>query len=215
VNPDAHLVISFSTDALHINREPTSASGAVALLEQEMKSPRGAFAEAARGRRLVMLDARSRDEIQRAVDFATRHGLRGAITRAHRAGELLREVQASGLGVIVGPFRPGASRESLESVVALGEVRVPLAFALDAPGEHPDSLRFGAALCVRAGLDPDVAWRALTSDGARVAGVGESIGRLDRGLAADFVLWSGDPLDLSSSVVEVYVDGVRAFGGAK
>jgi len=30
---------------------------------------------------------------------------------------------------------------------------------------------------------------------------------------ADLVLWSGDPVDLGSAVVSVYVDGELAFGG--
>jgi imidazolonepropionase-like amidohydrolase len=76
-------------------------------------------------------------------------------------------------------------------------------------------LRFSAALCVRAGLEPEVAWKALTSDGARIANVHKELGRLDAGLDADFVLWTGDPLDLTSAVVEVYVDGVRVHGGAR
>jgi imidazolonepropionase-like amidohydrolase len=215
VENDAHLMLSFSSQALSLNRYPTSSSGAVAELEARFKAPRGAFAEVTAGKRQVILDARSRNEVQRALDFAERHGLKGAVNGANRAGELLQDVRKSGLGVIVGPFGEGTSSLALDSVVALGEARVPLAFGLDAPWTHPDALRFSAALCVRAGLEPEVAWKALTSDGARIANVHKELGRLDAGLDADFVLWTGDPLDLTSAVVEVYVDGVRVHGGAR
>jgi imidazolonepropionase-like amidohydrolase len=215
VKADGHLAISLDPNALVQNRYPTSSSGAVAELESRMKTPRGAFADVATGRRLVLISAHARADVENALGFATRHGLKGALVGAVRAGDLLRDVQSSGLGVVVGPLRTGTSQKVIESVVALGEARVPLAFALDTPLNHPDSLRLAAALCVRGGLDGDVAWKALTSDGARIAGVGDRLGRLERGLDADFVLWSGDPLDLSSSVVEVYVDGARVFGGAK
>lgn len=215
VKADGHLAISLGPSALNQIRYPTSMSGAVAELEARMKAPRGAFADVATGRRLVMISATSRADVEAALGFATRHGLKGALVGAYRAGELLRDVQSSGLGVVVGPLGVGTYHKIVESVVALGEARVPLAFALDAPSNHPDELRLAAALCLRGGLDPDVAWKALTSDGARIAGVGDQLGRLERGLDADFVLWSGDPLDLSSSVVEVYVDGARVFGGAR
>lgn len=212
---DAHLAISLTPSALTQNRYPTSMSGAVAELESRMKTPRGAFADVATGRRLVMISTSSRADVETALGFASRHGLKGALVGAFRAGELLRDVQSSGLGVVVGPIGVGTDTRNVESVVALGEARVPLAFALDTPFNHPDELRLAAALCQRGGLDADVAWKALTSDAARIAGVGEQLGRLERGLDADFVLWSGDPLDLSSSVVEVYIDGARVYGGAR
>ena len=117
--------------------------------------------------------------------------------------------------MIVGPFGVGTPGRELDSVVALGGARVPLAFALDAPQHSNDALRLSAALCVRAGLDPALAWKSLTADGARIAGVGQRLGRLEPGMDADFVLWSGSPLELTSSVVEVYVDGARVFGGAR
>jgi imidazolonepropionase-like amidohydrolase len=57
------------------------------------------------------------------------------------------------------------------------------------------------------------AWKALSSDAARLAGVGRRVGRLERGMDADFVLWSGDPIDLRSKVQMVFIDGELVFGG--
>jgi imidazolonepropionase-like amidohydrolase len=57
-----------------------------------------------------------------------------------------------------------------------------------------------------------VAWNALTSEAARIAGVADRIGAIDRGMDADVVLWSGDPLDLGSRISAVYVDGARVDG---
>ena len=130
-------------------------------------------------------------------------------------GEVLGAVQKSGLGVIVGPFDVDTPKRELDSVAALGTARVPLAFGLDAPAHHDDALRLSAALCVRAGLEPALAWKGLTSDGAAIAGVGSRVGSLEAGMDADFVLWSGHPLELTSSVVEVYVSGARVVGGAR
>ena len=56
-------------------------------------------------------------------------------------------------------------------------------------------------------------WKALTSDAAKLAGVEARVGALQRGMDADFVLWSGHPLNLTSRVEAVYVDGAAAHGG--
>jgi imidazolonepropionase-like amidohydrolase len=92
---------------------------------------------------------------------------------------------------------------------------VPIAFASDTPISSDQGLRFSAAMCVRAGLEPALAWDALTSGAAAVAGVGSTVGRLAKGYHADFVLWTGDPLDLSSRPVAVYVEGRLASEGSK
>jgi imidazolonepropionase-like amidohydrolase len=68
---------------------------------------------------------------------------------------------------------------------------------------------------VRNGLPRDAAWRALTVGAAQILGVADRVGRIDKGADADIVLWSGDPLDLGSRVVAVYVDGVCAYGAEK
>jgi cytosine/adenosine deaminase-related metal-dependent hydrolase len=162
-----------------------------------------------------MFDVGTREEIQRAVQFATEHRLSGALSRATLAGELAAEVKRSGLGVIAGPFGVGSSERALASVVALGKEGVPLAFGLDAPWTSDLALRMSAAMCARAGLDPKLTWEAMTSTAAGIAGVGGRVGKLTPGLDADFVLWSGDPMDLTSRVVAVYVDGARAFGGVQ
>jgi imidazolonepropionase-like amidohydrolase len=211
--PRAHLCLSLGSEAQQPNREPTSAMGVLAELEQRFadgKGGEGPFAEAAAKRLPVLIYASARHEIQRAAELAQRFGLTGALVSAPLAGELAPVVAASGLGVIVGPIDEGADGRVLRSAAALAAAGVPLAFGLDAPAYAPESLRLFAAQCVREGLSPIMAWKALSSDGARIAGVGDRIGSLAKGLDADFVLWSGNPLDLGSQVIAVYVDGQRA-----
>ncbi len=212
---DGHLHLSLHTTALWGWREPTSWPGALAHLERRLEEREGPFAEIASGERSVIIEAWDRHEVSRALEFATSHGLRGALRGGHRAGELARRVRSSGLSMIVGPFAPGEDREHLRSVVALAEAGVPLAFGLDAPASDPEALRLSAALCVREGLEPQTAWRALTSTAAQVAGVADRVGSLERGLDADFVLWSGPPLELTSRVEAVYIGGELVFGGAR
>ena len=49
----------------------------------------------------------------------------------------------------------------------------------------------------------------ITSRPAQAIGMGGEIGSLAPGRKADFVIWSGDPLEGSSAAEQVYIDGVR------
>lgn len=209
----AQLHLSVSSVALSSLRYPTSYDGALAEFDARFESGEAVFAEAQAGSLPVLIEAREKHEIQKALDLAQRYGLRGAVSGASRAGELADALRTSGLAVVYRPFDLGMERRSLESVVALAEAGVPFGFSLDAPYRHPASLRLEAAACVREGLSRDAALRALTSDAAAIAGVDKHVGRLIPGMDADLVLWSGDPVDLGSAVVAVYVDGERAYGG--
>ena len=81
----------------------------------------------------------------------------------------------------------------LRSLVA---ARVPLVASTDAgiPGVHHHRLVEGLiALGLYAELDGDALLRTATVDAARALGLEGETGRLERGLAADLVILSGDP----------------------
>jgi imidazolonepropionase-like amidohydrolase len=197
------------------SRIPTSYAGAMALLDELAKAKDGVFARARAGEIPVLLEAWDRNEVARAVAFAKEHHLSGAVRGAPLAGDLAKELKESGLGVILGPFDAGQPSRTLEGAGTLARAGVPLAFSLGSSDIDPSVARFQAAMALAAGLDPAAAWKALSSDGARIAGVADRVGRIERGLDADIVLWSGEPLDLTSKVEMVFIDGKRVFGGDK
>ncbi len=59
------------------------------------------------------------------------------------------------------------------------------------------------------GLDWGHAFATITSGPARVLGMENGIGSLHAGARADVVLWDGDPLELASAPVAVFIDGRR------
>lgn len=194
-------------------RYPTSYAGALHELERLFAKPEGVFARAASGQLPVVIEAWDRNEVSRALTFAKAHGLTGAVRGAPLAGELAAQFKDSGLAAILGPYRPGHSRASLESFARLSEAGVAVGFALDQPAFEPAGLRMSAALTLGAGAKRDDVWNALTSGGARIAGIDKQVGTLESGKQADLVLWSGDPLELTSRVEAVYVAGELAHTG--
>ena len=59
------------------------------------------------------------------------------------------------------------------------------------------------------GLSWGEAFAMISSRPAEAVGLGREIGSLAPGRRGDVVIWSGDPLDLSSAAEAVWIDGVR------
>ncbi|MFM7028157.1 MAG: amidohydrolase family protein [Chakrabartia sp.] len=59
------------------------------------------------------------------------------------------------------------------------------------------------------GLTWDQAFAAISSVPAEIVGMGGEIGSLRAGRRADIVVWDGDPLEVTSAVTDVWIDGVK------
>lgn len=69
------------------------------------------------------------------------------------------------------------------------------------------SLIYQARRAVRWGLDKKIALSLITSVPAQLCGFGDTLGQIKSGFDADLVLWSGNPLDPTSTPLVVIVDG--------
>jgi len=72
-------------------------------------------------------------------------------------------------------------------------------------------LRTQAAIAVKYGMEPEVALRAITINAARLAGLADRVGSLEKGKDADLVVWSGDLFDVRQQALRVFIDGREVF----
>ncbi|MEM8709790.1 MAG: amidohydrolase family protein [Planctomycetota bacterium] len=195
VKPGAALHLGLSSRALSDFIEPTSYAGLYQHVGQHFTDAAddSPFASAKAGALPVMMEAVSRSETLRAIQFATQHGLNGAVIGAARAHELVEPIKASGLGIVFEPLRPGGPMDAVMSSKALAEAGVPFAFASDASTRGASAMRMTAAACIRGGLDANAALKAMTHAPAALLGVDATHGTLGSGKVADFVVWSGSP----------------------
>jgi imidazolonepropionase-like amidohydrolase len=59
------------------------------------------------------------------------------------------------------------------------------------------------------GLDWDAAFAAISSKPAEALGLGSEFGSLRTGRHGDVVIWDGDPLEIGTNAVTVFIDGVE------
>lgn len=152
--------------------------------------------------------------IRLAVEFDTMN-LNLVVDEATEAYKVIPAMTRSGVKVVLGPFyfhpRSGMERQegsdlALDNAARLH--RAGIQFALRSAGDaDPSSLRTGAGLLVRYGLDPSAALQALTLNAARILGVDHRLGSLEAGKDADLVVWDGDPLSPATRVKAVMVGG--------
>ncbi|MCC6926674.1 amidohydrolase family protein [Novosphingobium sp.] len=164
--------------------------------------------------------------VERAADIRMVLGLRqeypalrlvivGATEGWLVAGELAR----SGVPVLATPLNDlpdsfeqlGSTQSNVGRMKAAG-VRVSLGAFFDQPRYAPQYAGNLVALTRvpgASGLSWGQAFAAISSGPAEAMGMGERFGSLRPGRAGDVVIWDGDPLELTSGVVKVYIDGIE------
>ncbi|HVJ83174.1 MAG TPA: amidohydrolase family protein [Planctomycetia bacterium] len=75
------------------------------------------------------------------------------------------------------------------------------------PAETPDMPLFNAAMAIKGGLPRQVALEALTIRPATLLGMEKTLGSLEEGKAATFVVFEGDPFAPNSRLRQAVVDG--------
>lgn len=146
--------------------------------------------------------------------------LRLVIVGAAEGWRVAREIAAAGVPVLAsamtdlpGRFETlGATQSNVGRMQAAG-VKVGLGgfFDNDQPRYAPQyagNLVAVGRMPGATGLNWGQALAAITSVPAEIVGEGAHFGSLKPGLAADVVIWDGDPLEVASGPVAIYIDGV-------
>ncbi|MGM1064230.1 amidohydrolase [Saccharothrix sp. Mg75] len=156
------------------------------------------------------------DDIATALRLADEFGYRLIVnhgTEGHLIADLLAEKDVP---VIIGPLFTSRSKvevrnRSLRNPGILARAGVRIAITTDHPVVPIHFLVHQVTLAVKEGLDPKVGLESITVNPARIMGLDDRVGSLRPGLDADVVIWSGDPLDVMSRALKVFVDGREVY----
>jgi imidazolonepropionase-like amidohydrolase len=150
-------------------------------------------------------------DILSALAVARELKLRPVIAGGAEAWKVARELAAAKVPVIVFPFQQLSSFDALgareDCAARLFAAGVPVAIATGGETPNARKLRQEAGNAVRSGLPHDAAIAAITGAPAEALGMGARYGTLAPGKTANLVLWSADPLEISTRVVEVVIHG--------
>ncbi len=152
------------------------------------------------------------DDICTALRIAKEYQLRAVIvhaTEGHEISEILRDECE---GVLSGPILTDRSKPELKGQTAasagqMAAAGVKTALITDHPEIPLNYLPLCAALAVRGGMDKEEALRAITITPARICGIDDRVGSVEKGKDADLVVYKGTPFDITCPPIAVIAGG--------
>ncbi len=163
------------------------------------------------GKKPIVLAAEEPSDLETAVGLANEFHLKFVLNHISYSQPVLDYVASLKVPVIVGPiYEDPKPDERFDAVYSLpGQLYkrgVKIAFAsFDA--HNVRNLPYQAGFASAFGLPYDEALKAITLNPAEIWGVADKLGSLDVGKTANVVVSNGDPLDVSTDVKQVYIDG--------
>ena len=171
-----------------------------------------ALAEVLAGERIVQHHTHRHNDIATVLRLQEEFGFRVVLQHGTESWKLAEEIAAAGVPVSITFIdAPGGKEETLDwrldAPAILERAGVDVAFNTDDFITDSRLLLRSAALAVRHGMSREAALAALTLAPARMLGLEARVGSLEAGKDADFVVLSGDPFSVYTTVEQTWVEG--------
>ncbi len=164
-----------------------------------------------RGELPLVVNVNRASDIEAALRLAKEYGLKLILSSVNEGWMVADQIAAARVPVLVSPLDnlPGSFENlgaTLENAARLHKAGVTVAF-MSGDAHNARNIKQGAGNAVAYGMPWDAALAAMTSVPARIWGISDRYGTLEPGKDADVVLWDGDPLELTSFPVAVFIRG--------
>jgi imidazolonepropionase-like amidohydrolase len=154
------------------------------------------------------------DDIAALLRLVDNYKIRITIEHAMdvRQPEIFRELKKRNIPVVYGPidsfsYKVELKHEDWRNIVHLLTSVVQFGLMTDHPVTLARQLFLQTRWFIRAGMSKQAAVELVSHQNARVLGIDDRLGTLQRGKWASFICWSGDPFDLASYPEAVYGEG--------
>jgi imidazolonepropionase-like amidohydrolase len=126
--------------------------------------------------------------------------------------QIFDELKKRKIPVVYGPidsfaYKVELKHENWRNIKQLLTSKVDFGLMSDHPVTLARQLFLQTRWFVRAGLSKQEAIELVSSKNARILGVDDRLGTLEKGKWASFICWNGDPFDMTSYPVAVYGEG--------
>lgn len=160
----------------------------------------------------LMIHCHRADDIVTSVRVANEFGIRYTLEHVTDGYLLVDFLKANDTHSAVGPTLQYGSKvenrdRDFRTAVAFAKAGVPFCFTTDHPVMAGQYLLTTASMAVGWGMERDAALRAITLSSAEHVGIEDRVGSLTVGKDADFVVWSGDPLEFTTFADITVIDG--------
>jgi len=174
---------------------------------------RAALAKYLNGGGRVVVGVHRAADIRQLLRWSAKHNVRIAIEGGSEAWKLAPQLAAARVPVFVNPLAnlPANFDEinaTMENAMRLRAAGVAVSFTQEGDASHnARKIRQLAGNAVASGLAWEDGLAGLTRVPAEAFGIGDKLGSIAVGKRADLVLWSGDPLEVNTVAMQVWLDG--------
>jgi imidazolonepropionase-like amidohydrolase len=167
----------------------------------------------------IHVNARRAIVIRAALKVADEYDLKLIFQECTEGYRVAGQLAERKIPVVLGPFyyypgNMGQYREGRKvnwnNAGILTEAGVKVALGSGGQSGAIDMLT-AASFAVRHGMNPNEALKAITITPAEILGVADRVGSLEKGKDADIVVLSGDPLDVTTRVEKVILNGKTVY----
>jgi imidazolonepropionase-like amidohydrolase len=161
----------------------------------------------------LLVTAHRAQDILTALRIAKEFNLRIVLDGVSDAHMVLDDIKASGFPVIVHPTmaRPGGETEnlSMENAARIRAAGIRVALQSGYEGYVPKTrvVLFEAAMAAANRLLPREAMAMITIDAARILGIDNRVGSLEKGKDADIAMYDGDPFEFTTHCTGTIING--------
>lgn len=165
------------------------------------------------GEQALMITAHTSTEIATALRLQREFGFRLWLDGASEAYRMIEPIREAGVPVLLHATMMRAGRETrnaaFDTAVKLAAAGIPFAIQSGYESYVPKArvLLYEAQAAVHFGLSDADALAAVTLSPARILGIDDRVGSLEKGKDADLLLFDGEPFEYTSHVCQVVVDG--------
>ncbi len=161
------------------------------------------------------------DDIFTALRIAKEFDLDITLEHCTEGHLIIDELVEEGKPVFVGPTFGSRAKYELKNITfdtpkVLVNAGIKTAIITDASVIPIQYLSMCAGLAVKAGLDEEEAWKAITINPAEIVGIADRVGSIEVGKDADIAIFKGNPLtDLGYETVMTIIDGKIVYKNKK
>ncbi|MBR8701238.1 Imidazolonepropionase [Fusobacterium sp. DD29] len=156
--------------------------------------------------------AHKASDIFTAIRIAKEFNVKMTLDHSTDARAVIDELAKEKFDMIVGPSLGHRTKvelvnKSFKTAGELNRAGIKISITTDSPVIPLQHLPICAALAVKEGMDKFEAYKAITINPAEILGIDDKVGSIEVGKDADIVIWSGEPLDIMSSVEYTLING--------
>ncbi|MDG2012434.1 MAG: amidohydrolase family protein [Pirellulaceae bacterium] len=223
VNDDYALVASICSDPTARNssrqrpdsiyvRQPTNRMGVVWILRNSLskvkqgKMESAPLAEALNGKRPFFIVSRVAHDLSTAATLAEEFDFQPILVGGHESYKITDLISARNYSVILGGTTTGSMFGPEQTELCWNQAGIldeaGITFCISGNNQL-EQARFAH----RFGLDANKALAAITTSPAQILGINERVGTIEIGKDADLIALQGDPLEFTTAIEWVMVDG--------